>query len=131
MFLPSKRSANWAYIIFGIFILNTFALLFTRSLLNIKLEQKDIISFVIIALVISELSSLGYFGIKAFSTAFIISDIVAIAFLFFVAVSGIGDNWSNMTSIIGFLMIIGMGIVISTVAEGIVWFRNKNKVITL
>lgn len=131
MFLPMKRSANWAYIIVGIFILNTFALLFTRNLLHIKLEQKSTIAFVIIALVVSELSSLGYFGVKAFSTTFIISDLVAIAFLFLTAITNISSGWADMTSIIIFLMIIGIGIIISIIAEAIVWFRNKNKVIIL
>lgn len=128
MLLPLKKSRNWLYVFITIFVINTAAFIINRNLLEIKLDTKTILAFAMVSFFIAVISSLGYFGIKVFSTIFILSDIIGIGYMFYIILSKINDGWADLTSIISLLVILAIGAFVGAAVQVINWLLNKNKI---
>lgn len=127
MLLPSKKSFYWIYIQAGIFAINAAALLISRVLLNIEIDIKNIIGFVLVSLLISIIVLIGYFGIRMFSYVFIIFDFLGLFYMYFIILSNKSGGWVDITSIIDFIVFVGFGIIVGIITEFIYWVIKHNK----
>lgn len=127
MMLPLKKSFRWIYILIGTFIINISALLLSRVVLNIEINFRNVIGFAIISIIVSVIASAGYFGIRKFSLTFIIVDIIGICYLFFTVISGKSTGWADLTSVIGFMVLLVFGVCAGIIAELIFWIVRRKK----
>jgi len=126
MILPAKKSFHWIYVLMGVFAINILALLISRIMLTITINLQNIIGFTILALLVSVIGSIGYFGIRKFSYVFIIFDILGLFYMYFIILSNNSDGWVDLTSLIGFIVLIDVGIAIGIIAEFIYWIVKRN-----
>ena len=125
--LPLKKSFRWIYILIGTFIINISALLLSRVVLNIEINFRNVIGFAIISIIVSVIASAGYFRIRKFSLTFIIVDIIGICYLFFTVISGKSTGWADLTSVIGFMVLLVFGVCAGIIAELIFWIVRRKK----
>jgi len=128
--LPEKKSIKWIYFIISVLIINYSALLLSRVIQSTKIDLKNILGFAILSAIISLISFSGYWGIKYFTLVFLLSDLAGIVYLFFIVLSKASGGWSDLTSIIGYMVIICFGIIAGITAEVIFRLvKRKNKVL--
>lgn len=128
MLLPTKKSYSWIYVLAGVFTINIVALLMSRVILNITVNITNIIAFALLSLLVSGIASVGYFGIKIFSYAFILFDILGLSYIYIIILSNKNDGWADLTSVIAFIVIVCMGIFTGIIFELIYRIIRRNKV---
>ena len=64
--LPKPKSKKWLYVFLLVFIINFLALIIGQRILIPKLSFQNILSFFLLSIVISGISSFGYFGMEIF-----------------------------------------------------------------
>ncbi|MGE6489196.1 hypothetical protein [Paenisporosarcina sp. NPDC076898] len=125
--IPPKKSFQWI----GIFILYTviifISLLATRVLFGSELSNPSIISLLIISKVSALIPSIGGFlGKRIFFIIYTVSTIVGMLYMFYVVLGNTAPGWGDLTSIIGYLFIVGVGAVLALVTEVVSYFVKKN-----
>lgn len=128
--MPEKKSIKWIYYIISVLIINYSALLLSRVIQSTKIDLKNILGFAILSAIISLISFSCYWGIKYFTLVFLLSDLAGLVYLFFIVLSKASGGWSDLTSIIGYMVIICFGIIAGITAEVIFRLvKRKNKVL--
>jgi len=129
--LPNKKSFKWLYVFILVFIVNLIAMSAVQKLSNNALEIYIVFRFVLVTLIIGAIACLGYFGLRAFSYIFLISNVIGLGYMFFIAFSG-RNGWKDLSSIIGFLCILLIGVVIGMITQITLWLlkviRLKNNI---
>ena len=121
--IPPKKSNQWI----GVFILYTvvifIGLLTTRVLLGSDILDRYIFSLIIISIVSALIPSIGGFlGKRIFFIIHTLSAIVGILYMFYVVLGNTAPGWGDLTSIIGYLFIVGVGAILALVTEVVSYF---------
>ena len=126
--IPPKKSNQWI----GVFILYTvvifIGLLTTRVLFGSDILGRSIISLLIISIASALIPNIGGFlGKWIFFSIYTLSAIVGILYMFYVVLSNTAPGWGDLTSIIGYLFIVGVGTVLALVTEVVSYFIKTKK----
>lgn len=126
--IPPKKSNQWI----GVFILYTavifIGLLTTRVMLESDILDRSIFSLLIVSIVSALIPSIGGFlGKRIFFIIYTLSVIVGILYMFYVVVGNTSPGWGDLTSIIGYLFIVGVGAVLAIVTEIVRYFVKSKR----
>lgn len=116
--IPTKKSKGWilVFIIYSIIIF--VALLITRIILAKIIEGTDLTGLSLLALCTGLVPCIaGYFGRHLFFIIYSIAALLGIAYAFYIAIGDVAPGWGDLTSIIGYLFIVLIGLVIAFLAE--------------
>ena len=126
--IPPPKSKKWI-VVFILFTVVVFiGLLTTRVLFGSTLSNQSIMSFLLISIVSALIPSIGGFlGKQVFYSIFTLSTIVGILYMFYVVLGNTAPGWGDLTSIIGYLFIVGIGAVLALVTEIVYYFIKTKK----
>lgn len=116
--MPPKKSNQWMWIFILYTVITFISLLTTRVLFGSDILDRSIISLLMIAIVTSIMPSIAWIlGKRIFFNIYTVSTIVGISYLFYVVLGNTAPGWGDLTSIVGYLFIVGVGAFIAFVAE--------------
>ncbi|MGJ7036136.1 hypothetical protein [Anoxybacillus eryuanensis] len=126
--LPESRSRQWYGVSIFLFFLLFCMLIASRLLLNVGLDDKQLVGFGIISFILSCIIGIsGFFGKKTFVVVCSSFFTIGIVYVLFISFTRMHDGWSDLTSIISFLVISAFGIVVGIIAEMIrTLFKKKS-----
>ena len=116
--IPPKKSNQWIgiFIPYTVFIL--IGLLTTRGLFGADIWDRSIIGLLIISIVSSIIPSIAWFlGKRIFFIIYTVATIVGIIYMFVVVLGNTSPGWGDLTSVIGYLFIVGIGAVLALTTE--------------
>ena len=119
--LPKEKSMKWFLFFISVFIANFAGLMISRSLIDGSARIKTIIGFAILALLIAIIESIGYFGVRIFSYTFFVVNLFSIIYLFIIILTNKNSGWEDITSVISYIVINGVGIVIGLLVQLFFW----------
>ncbi len=123
--LPTAKSINWLKL-FGILsFINFSAFISSRYILNAEVTAQNYFAFVILTVIISSLSMVGYWGMRVWSLSTIIGNFIGILYILYMSIFNISDGWTDIASLLGTLMIIGLGFIFGGVIELSVFVYRK------
>jgi hypothetical protein len=127
--MPTERSRHWL-VIFVIYATIIFlSLLLTRALLGSHIFFRYVLVMLIISVITAVLPSIGgYFGKIMFFVVTSIAVAIGIIYMFYVVLGNTEPGWGDLSSIVGFLLIVGVGSGLGLAAEaGIYLIRQQNR----
>jgi hypothetical protein len=127
MFLPQKKSINWSYVLLIVFASNVLALLGSEFLLSSSISLQNAFGFSIISLIVSLIVSSGYFGIRFFSLSVIVSNVIAIIYIYYIILSKSSPGWADLVGLISYMLLIGLGIILGTIVQTVFWIISRRK----
>lgn len=127
--IPIKKSNQWI----GVFVFYTIivfvGLLVTRILLGSDLIGNYLFGLILISLGSALIPCIGgYFGKWIFFVIVTLSVMIGMLYTFYVVLGNTASGWDDLTSIIGYLFIVAIGIFFALFVEVlliIVRLRNK------
>jgi len=127
--MQSKKYNRWllVYIFYTIAIFIGF--LITRSILGSEIFGRYMVTLMLISMVSALIPCIGGFlGRRKFFIVNTLSIIVGILYMFYVVVGNTAPGWGDLTSIVGYLFIVGVGVVLALGVEVISYFiKTKQK----
>jgi hypothetical protein len=134
MQFPGKKSNKWFFASAVLFLINILAILYSRSLLGLNLDSKNIIAIIGIAFVISLITSLGFLGLKILPITVIVGNVIGIAYMYYIILGNRAQGWNDITSLIALLYFVAMGIafgglmeIIYKIMGGNIFMKKINK----
>jgi hypothetical protein len=126
--LPDKNSRKW-FLLFLIYAVVIFlAFLATKLRLGDGALNRGLKGILIISVFTSLVPCIGgYMGKRIFFTCYTISVIIGLAYSVYAVFADIAPGWSELTSIIGYLFIVGIGFIVAANAELISFFLKNRK----
>ncbi|EMT44823.1 MULTISPECIES: hypothetical protein [Anoxybacillus] len=116
--LPENRSKHWYGISVFLFFLFLCTLAGSRLLLDISMDFKQWIAFAVISFILASIIGAGgFFGKAAFTIVSFTFAIIGMINVFFISMTRAHEGWSDITSVISFLVISAFGIVVGVIAE--------------
>lgn len=126
-FLPTRRSKSWIWICTVHAILVCAALLASRAVLHIQMSMQAGASLFIIAVSLALIACVGgWLGGRLFFSCSAAGSLIGAAYMLYVSVFDASPGWSDLASLIGFMVISAVGISAGLVAE-LVRFLIKRK----
>jgi hypothetical protein len=123
-FLPAEKSFKWIYVLGIVFAVNFATLLISRVLLNLTMTSANILAFAGVSLGIGLVVCLGYFGVEIFSLMVLAGNAMGVIYLFFIILTNASQGWSDLTSIIGLLYFVAMGVMFGFMMQ-LIYFLSK------
>jgi len=127
--MQSKKYNRWllVYIFYTIAIFIGF--LITRSILGSEIFGRYMFTLMLISMVSALIPCIGGFlGRRKFFIVNTLSIIVGILYMFYVVVGNTAPGWGDLTSIVGYLFIVGVGVILALGVEVISYFiKTKQK----
>lgn len=126
--IPSKKSKKWI----GVFIFYTIvvfiSLLSTRFILGSEIVGDYILGMVIISLGSALIPCIGGFlGRQMFFKVYTFSAAIGILYMFYVVLGNTAPGWGDLTSIVGYLFMVGVGAIVGLVTELVIYFIKTKK----
>lgn len=126
--LPSKHSRKWLYIIATLFLLNFIALMAFVFILYSNITAQNVIGFSILSFVLAIIiAGGGFLGAKAYVFTAVIFDIIAIIYMMYASIGKISEGWSDLVSFISYLFIVGAGVLLGLVIQGVLFLVGLRK----
>jgi hypothetical protein len=112
-----KKSNKW-FMFSGIFfILNIIAIFYSRNLLSLSLDSKNIIAIIGISFVVALFPATGYFGLKILPITVMVGNIIGIVYMYYIILGNRAQGWNDITSLIALLYFVAMGIAFGGLME--------------
>jgi hypothetical protein len=127
MFLPEKKSLNWIAVFIVVAIINMGALIGTRSMMGVSSNFEAFQGYAFFSLMLAFISIFGYFGYRLLSIVVLATDLIGIGYLFYVALANPSPGWNDLTSMAGFMAIMGFGVLVGAIIEFVVWLMAIKK----
>ncbi len=110
--LPEKHSVKWFYSA-GVLSILTFIILIAFSRLSgINFGMQNIIGFVLLSVIIAAvITAGGFLGAKIYFCTSLIFYILAVVYMFYIAVSRTAEGWTDLVGIISYIFIIATGFI--------------------
>jgi hypothetical protein len=125
--VPVERSRRWLSI-FGIYAIVVFvAFLLTRALLGSEIFIRYILVMMILSIVTAVIPSIaGYYGKRTFFSIMAAATTVGIVYMFYVVLGNTEPGWGDLSSIVGFLLIVGVGAGLGLAAEAGIYLMRRD-----
>jgi hypothetical protein len=128
MKLPEKYSKKWLYITILLFFLTFISLYFLGKILNINIGAENISGFALLSFYLAIIISIGgYLGATVYFCTAVIFHILGIIYMIYVSINRTAEGWSDLVSILSFLLTVGIGIFLGLVLQGIRFLISKRK----
>lgn len=127
--LPARYSRKW-FLLFIIYAAVIFAVFYlTKRYLGVAAANRRAGGVLVLAILTSMIPCIGgYMGKRIFFTLFSVSVVVGLAYALYAVFADIAPGWAELTSIIGYMFIVGIGFIVAANAELISYFlRNRKK----
>lgn len=115
--LPEKKSIQWLKLALIIFAVNFISIIVSRLIVKVPLNFANLFAALIIAAVIATLGAAGYIGLRVFSMIYQVFVGLAIFYMFYICIGKTSEGWSDLTSFIGYLVLVAIGFVIALMGE--------------
>jgi len=127
--IPTKKSKQWI----GVFILYTVVIFIGLIATKVMLHNEIIGAYIFGSFLISLGSAIiscigGFLGKRIFFLVYTLSVMIGILYMFYVVLVNTSPGWGDLTSIIGYLFIVGVGTVLAFVMELIIYFIKRKKI---
>lgn len=124
---PAKFSRRWGRVWAGYFVIIFIFLLLSQLLLRVDFSFGALWSLILMAAFISFITCLGGFlGGRFYFLICSLGIFLGIIYLMYTAIANPSPGWGDLTSIVGFLLWLVVGLVIGVFAE-LVFFIRKIK----
>ena len=126
--IPSKKSKKWI----GVFIFYTIVVFISLLVTRLILVSEIVGNYIFAMLLISMGSALipcigGFLGRQMFFKVYTFSAAIGILYMFYVVLGNTAPGWGDLTSIVGYLFMVGVGAIVGLVTELVLYFIKKNK----
>ena len=125
MLLPKKDSQQWFLVFLISWFINIFALVITRYQVGFVFDYPTTLVFVSLSLLVASITSLGWFGLFAFTKTFMFFNLVAILNMFLITSSGVEDALLGTTSLLNYIFFISMGTLAGLLIEVVKVYFDK------
>lgn len=126
--LPSKKSKSWflTYVIFAILVF--IVLNITRIILGNFALDSTLFRFALLSLLIAvPILISGYFFKRIFLLIYTLSVVIGIIYAFYIVIGDVSPGWGDLTSMIGFLFIIVIGLFTGIIVETIYYLVSLSR----
>jgi len=121
--IPLKKSNSWIGVFIFYALVIFIGLLTSRLVLGSEFFVRYILAMLLIAMVSALIPCIGGFlGKRIFFIIYTLSAIVGILYMFYVVLGNTAPGWGDLTSIVGYLFIVGVGAVLALLTEVIIYF---------
>ena len=127
MLLPKKDSQQWFLVFLISWFINIFALVITRYQVGFVFDYPTTLVFVSLSLLVASITSLGWFGLFAFTKTFMFFNLVAILNMFLITSQGIEDAFMGTTSLLNYIFFISMGTLAGLLIEVVKVYFDKEE----
>jgi hypothetical protein len=125
--IPLKKSNNWIGVFIFYALVIFICLLTSRFILGSEFFVSNILAMLLLAMVSALIPCIGGFlGKRIFFKIYTLSVIVGILYMFYVVLGNTSPGWGDLTSIVGYLFIVGVGAVLALATEVIIYFVKQN-----
>ena len=126
--LPAKQSKKWFYILLSLFLMTFISLIIVSQILSINIELENIGGFILLSFFIATTISVGgYIGADVYFVIAFIFYILGLIYMFYVSITKTAEGWSDLVSIISFLVTVGLGVLLGIVGQLLRFILLKNK----
>lgn len=126
--LPEKLSKQWLYIFIALFLLTFTSLFSVGKILDLSIKFENISGFAFLSLIVATiLSAGGFLGAKGFFGVALGFNIVGIIYMLYVSVNKTAEGWSDLVSIISYLVTLGLGLFLGIITQSVMFFMSKKK----
>ena len=122
------KSKNWI-IVFIIYTVVIFlCLIASRLLFEQNITSSNLLGYCALSVCTALIPFIGgYLGRRTLFLLSSLSIAIGIIYAFYITVSDAAPGWYDLVSIIGYLFIVGIGVIIAIVADIIVYFVKDRK----
>jgi hypothetical protein len=126
--LPAKHSKNWAFIALALFLITFAAMIALAMILKTTIALENISGFVLFSFFVSIIISIGGFlGAKAYFFTALAMDVIGIIYMLILSITRSAEGWSDLVSIISYMFMLGVGIILGSVIQLIVFLLSRRK----
>ena len=126
--LPAKQSKKWFYISLSLFLMTFISLIIVSQILSINIELENIGGFILLSFFTAITISVGgYIGADVYFVISFVFYILGLIYMFYVSITKTAEGWSDLVSIISFLITIGLGVLLGIVGQSLRFILLKNK----
>ncbi len=126
--LPAKQSKKWFYILLSLFLMTFISLIIVSQILSINIELENIGGFILLSFFIATTISVGgYIGADVYFVIAFVFYILGLIYMFYVSITKTAEGWSDLVSIISFLVTVGLGVLLGIVGQSLRFILLKNK----
>ena len=126
--LPAKQSKKWFYISLSLFLMTFISLIIVSQILSINIELENIGGFILLSFFTAITISVGgYIGADVYFVIAFVFYILGLIYMFYVSITKTAEGWSDLVSIISFLITIGLGVLLGIVGQSLRFILLKNK----
>lgn len=124
-FLPARFSFLWGWILACYSVFAFTFLILSQLILYTGLTARSYISFLLIAVSSALIVCLGGFlGAKIYFILTSLSAFIGIVYMMYIAIFNVSPGWGDITSIIGFVFCLAIGVGIGIVVEFVLWLMR-------
>ncbi|MDF2540528.1 MAG: putative rane protein [Herbinix sp.] len=124
--IPKKFSRLWIIVFFIYTFLVFLSLLLTRVILDSDTFGGYLFTLIFIAVASSLFPCIGgYFGKRIYFLISTVAVILGVLYMFYVVIGNVSPGWGDLTSIIGYLYIIGIGAILGFITEVVLYFIKR------
>lgn len=126
--LPAKQSKKWLYILLSLFLMTFISLIIVSQILSINIELENIGGFKLLSFFTAITISIGgYIGADVYFVISFVFYILGLIYMFYVSITKTAEGWSDLVSIISFLVTVGLGVFLGIVGQVLRFILLKNK----
>ena len=126
--LPAKQSKKWFYISLSLFLMTFISLIIVSQILSINIELENIGGFILLSFFTAITISIGgYIGADVYFVIAFVFYILGLIYMFYVSITKTAEGWSDLVSIISFLVTVGLGVFLGIVGQVLRFILLKNK----
>ena len=126
--LPAKQSKKWFYISLSLFLMTFISLIIVSQILSINIELENIGGFILLSFFTAITISIGgYIGADVYFVIAFVFYILGLIYMFYVSITKTAEGWSDLVSIISFLVTVELGVFLGIVGQVLRFILLKNK----
>ena len=126
--LPAKKSRKWFYISLSLFLMTFISLIIVSQMLSINIELENIGGFILLSFFTAITISIGgYIGADVYFVIAFVFYILGLIYMFYVSITKTAEGWSDLVSIISFLVTVELGVFLGIVGQVLRFILLKNK----
>lgn len=110
-FLPPRDSQKWFLVMLITWFINLGALVISRYQVGASFDVTVTMALASLSLLIAFITTLGYFGVDAFTKTIVFFDLIAIFNLLFITTTRAQDGWSDITSLLNYIFFLVIGVI--------------------
>lgn len=116
--LPKKYSIKWILIIVALFLLTFVSMFLGTTILTLSASLENIGGFAILSLAVALAIGIGgLIGAKSYFKIALTSNIIGIIYMIVISVFKTAEGWSDLVSIISYLLILSIGIILGVFVQ--------------